>query len=66
MTFLFQQKVGMLGLKMHPHNSPSQFSMFMYIQRCLYGHGDELKRKLSASFDILHEILSYTLEHLHL
>ena len=56
----------MLGLKMHPHNSPSQFSMFMYIQRCLYGHGDELKRKLSASFDILHEILSYTLEHLHL
>lgn len=56
----------MLGLKMHPQNPPSQFSMFMYIQRCLYGHGDELKRKLSASFDILHEILSYTPEHQHL
>ena len=66
MTFLFQQKVGMRSLKMHPHNPPSQFSMFMYIQRCLYGHGGELKRKLSASFDILHEILSYTPEHQHL
>ena len=26
----------------------------------------ELKRKLSASFDILHQILSYTPEHQHL